>query len=100
MSDSILPPRISITDPRRLHALRSQVLGIGLFFSALMVGLTWLQNRYSPDKTSSASEFTSASHSVRPGLISAGIVSAWTWAATLLQSSAMAYKVGISGSYW
>jgi len=29
--------------------------------------------------------------SVPPGLIAAGIVSAWTWAATLLQSSATAY---------
>ena len=29
-------------------------------------------------------------YSVPPGLIAAGIVSAWTWAATLLQSSATA----------
>lgn len=27
-------------------------------------------------------------------------MSAWTWAATLLQSSAVAYKYGISGPYW
>lgn len=38
--------------------------------------------------------------SVPPGLIAAGIVSAWTWAATLLQSSATAYKFGISGPWW
>ncbi|ORY91551.1 urea transporter [Leucosporidium creatinivorum] len=76
------------------------VLGIGLFFSLLMVGLTAIQNRYSSHKTSSASEYTSASHSVKPGLIASGIVSAWTWAATLLQSSAVAYKFGISGPWW
>lgn len=62
-----------------------------------MVGLTFLQNRYTSYKVrrrpppstldshlliqaSSAEEFTSASHSVKPGLIASGIVSAWTWA--------------------
>ncbi|KDE09233.1 hypothetical protein MVLG_00553 [Microbotryum lychnidis-dioicae p1A1 Lamole] len=76
------------------------VLGIGLFFSVLMVGLTWVQNRYTKYKATSVAEFTSASHSVKPGLIASGIVSAWTWAATLLQSSAVCYKFGISGSWW
>ncbi|SCV72120.1 BQ2448_4814 [Microbotryum intermedium] len=76
------------------------VLGIGLFFSVLMVALTWVQNRYTKYKATSVAEFTSASHSVKPGLIASGIVSAWTWAATLLQSSAICYKFGISGSWW
>lgn len=76
------------------------VLGLGLFFSALMVGITKLQNRYTIYQASSAAEFASASHSVKPGLIAAGIVSAWTWAATLLQSSAVAYRYGISGPWW
>ncbi|WVQ97980.1 hypothetical protein IAU59_005100 [Kwoniella sp. CBS 9459] len=76
------------------------VIGMGLFFSLLMVGITKIQNRYTSHKASSAEEFTSASRSVPPGLIAAGIVSAWTWAATLLQSSATAYKFGISGPWW
>ncbi|KAK4054470.1 hypothetical protein OIV83_000964 [Microbotryomycetes sp. JL201] len=76
------------------------VLGLGLSFAAFMLGLTWLQNRYSTYKTSSPSEFASASHSVKPGLIAAGIVSAWTWSATLLQSSAVAYRYGICGPWW
>lgn len=33
-------------------------------------------------------------------MIASGILSAWTWAATLLQSSAVAFKLGVSGSYW
>jgi SSS family transporter len=37
---------------------------------------------------------------VKPGLIASGIVSAWTWAATLLQSSAVAYRYGIAGPWW
>ncbi|WWC67841.1 uncharacterized protein I206_101758 [Kwoniella pini CBS 10737] len=76
------------------------VIGMGLFFSLLMIGITWMQTRYTSHKTSSAEEFNSASRSVPPGLIAAGIVSAWTWAATLLQSSATAYKFGISGPWW
>jgi len=76
------------------------VVGIGLFFSAFMVGLTALQSRYTGFSPKSADEFNSASRSVKPGLIAAGIVSAWTWAATLLQSSAVAYKYGISGPWW
>ncbi|KAF8505220.1 urea transporter [Gautieria morchelliformis] len=76
------------------------VVGIGLFFSVFMLGLTWLQARYTPFSPSNSEEFTSASRSVKPGLIASGIVSAWTWAATLLQSSAVAYKYGISGPWW
>jgi len=76
------------------------VVGIGLFFSAFMICLTALQARYTGFSPKSAEEFSSASRSVKPGLIAAGIVSAWTWAATLLQSCAVAYKYGISGPWW
>ncbi|KAI0686454.1 urea transporter [Cytidiella melzeri] len=76
------------------------VVGIGLFFSAFMIILTAIQARYTGFSPKSAEEFNSASRSVKPGLIASGIVSAWTWAATLLQSSAVAYKYGISGPWW
>ncbi|KAF8811119.1 urea transporter [Phlegmacium glaucopus] len=76
------------------------VAGIGLFFSAFMICLTALQSRYTGFSPKNSEEFTSASRSVKPGLIASGIVSAWTWAATLLQSSAVAYKYGISGPWW
>ncbi|KIM55367.1 hypothetical protein SCLCIDRAFT_305749 [Scleroderma citrinum Foug A] len=76
------------------------VVGIGLFFSAFMVCLTALQARYTGVSPNDSEEFTSASRSVKPGLIASGIVSAWTWAATLLQSSAVAYRYGISGPWW
>ncbi|KDN44490.1 hypothetical protein RSAG8_05537, partial [Rhizoctonia solani AG-8 WAC10335] len=76
------------------------VIGIGLFFSVFMLGLTWIQARYTGFSPSNSEEFSSASRSVKPGLIASGIVSAWTWAATLLQSSAVAYKYGISGPWW
>ncbi|KAJ3487957.1 hypothetical protein NLI96_g3182 [Meripilus lineatus] len=75
-------------------------VGIGLFFSAFMITLTAIQARYTGFSPKSSEEFNSASRSVKPGLIASGIVSAWTWAATLLQSSAVAYKFGISGPWW
>ncbi|RPD65429.1 urea transporter [Lentinus tigrinus ALCF2SS1-7] len=76
------------------------VVGIGLFFSAFMLCLTAIQARYTGFSPKNSEEFNSASRSVKPGLIASGIVSAWTWAATLLQSSAVAYKDGISGPWW
>jgi hypothetical protein len=63
-----------------------EVIGIGLFFSALMIALTWAQARYTGIKPDEAEEFTSASRSVKPGLIASAVVSAWTWAATLVRS--------------
>ncbi|KAH7105729.1 Na+/solute symporter [Auriculariales sp. MPI-PUGE-AT-0066] len=66
------------------------VVGIGLFFSAFMLGLTWMQARYTSFSPTNSEEFTSASRSVKPGLIASGI----------LQSSAVAYKYGISGPWW
>ena len=59
-------------------------LGIGLFFSAFMIILSAVQARYTGFSLKSSEEFNSASRSVKPGLIASGIVSAWTWAATLV----------------
>lgn len=64
---------------------RLAVIGIGLFFSVFMVGLTAIQSRYTGFSPKNSEEFNSASRSVKPGLIASGIVSAWTWAATLVR---------------
>ncbi len=50
--------------------------GIGLFFSVFMLGLTAIQARYTPFSPKNSEEFSSASRSVKPGLIASGIVSA------------------------
>lgn len=44
--------------------------------------------------------FSTAGRSVKSGLIACGVVSSWTWAATLLQSSSVAYDYGVSGPFW
>ncbi|KAH9925239.1 Sodium:solute symporter family-domain-containing protein [Fomitopsis serialis] len=76
------------------------VLGIGFVFAVLMMGLSTLQNRYTTFKIGTSEEFNTASRSIKPGLIASGIVSAWTWAATLLQSSTVTYEYGLCGGYY
>ncbi|WVW85901.1 hypothetical protein I302_107939 [Kwoniella bestiolae CBS 10118] len=76
------------------------VVGLGAAFAVLMIGFTYLQRRFTRFDTNNASEFATASRSIKPGLICAGIVSAWTWSATLLQSSAATYQSGLSAAWW
>ncbi|KAI6797874.1 solute symporter family transporter [Hortaea werneckii] len=76
------------------------VVGVGFFFAFLTMGISWLQNRFTQFSTKSSEEFNTASRSIKPGLIASGIVSAWTWAATLLQSSTVAYQYGVAGPFW
>ncbi|KAI3478190.1 hypothetical protein L1887_59919 [Cichorium endivia] len=74
--------------------------GLGFFFAGFMIILSFIQQRYTNRSIKDTDEFASASRSVKPGLIAAGICSAWTWSSTLLQSSAVSYKFGITGGYW
>ncbi|OMP85875.1 Urea active transporter [Diplodia seriata] len=76
------------------------VIGVGFFFAFVMMGISYIQNRYTAFSTKQSEEFNTASRSVKPGLIASGIVSAWTWAATLLQSSTVAYTYGVAGPFW
>lgn len=75
------------------------VLGFGLFFSLFTTGLVYLDNRFNGTNISSEF-FNTAGRTVKTGLTAAVIVSQWTWAATLLQSSNVAYQYGVSGPFW
>lgn len=97
MSSPTSPSAFQVLSPGTGYGI---VVGIGFFFAALMLGLTYLQNRYTSYSTRQAEEFSTASRSVKPGLIAAGIVSSWTWSATLLTSSTFAYSYGIGGPMW
>ncbi|ETW85023.1 urea transporter [Heterobasidion irregulare TC 32-1] len=59
-----------------------------------MLLLTLLQSKFSGISPSASEEFSVMSRQVVPGLVCCGIVSAWTWSATLLQSSTAAYTFG------
>lgn len=37
---------------------------------------------------------------MKSGLVASAVVSSWTWAGTLLQSSGVAYRYGVSGPFW
>lgn len=52
------------------------VCGLGFFFAGIMIILSFIQQRYTDRSIKDTDEFASASRSVKPGLVAAGIVSA------------------------
>ncbi|KAJ6933297.1 hypothetical protein NC651_008644 [Populus alba x Populus x berolinensis] len=77
----------------------SVILGFGAFFAVFTSFLVWLEKRYVGSRHTSE-WFNTAGRNVKTGLIASVIVSQWTWAATILQSSNVAWQYGISGPFW
>ena len=75
------------------------VVLFGVVFSIITSGLIWLEWKFVGAKQTSE-QFNTAGRTVKTGLIANVIVSQWTWAATLLQSSNVAWQYGISGPFW
>ncbi|KAK7701959.1 urea active transporter [Botryosphaeria dothidea] len=75
------------------------VVGLGFAFSLGMIFTTWILKRYQGEEQTSEM-FSTAGRTVKSGLVSSAVVSSWTWAATLLQSSGVAYRYGVSGPFW
>lgn len=97
MSTYSVGPELQVLSPGVGYGI---IAGIGAVFSLVMILTTRFQNKYFAFSTKQSEEFNTASRNVKPGLIVAGIVSAWTWSATLLTSSTFAYGFGISGPMW
>jgi Na+/proline symporter len=76
------------------------VIGMGLGMTLLAAILTHLEVAYTRSGAISSEFFNTAGRSVKTGLTASVIVSQWTWAATLLQSSNVAWNYGISGPFW
>ncbi|KAE9405513.1 urea transporter [Gymnopus androsaceus JB14] len=93
-------PSVSSSPPLPQAVGYAVVLGLGFFFALAMNLTTWIQARFSQYSPNSASEFSAASRSLKTGLVVAGIISAWTWSLTLLQSATQSYDMGISGGWW
>lgn len=75
------------------------VVGLGAVFAVIISIEVKIEERYlGVNQTSEM--FNTAGRTIKTGLTAAAIVSAWTWAATLLQSSTVAYQYGISGPFW
>jgi len=75
------------------------VVGFGVFFSLFTVMIMHLEKKYVGTKLTSEF-FNTAGRDIKMGLTASVIVSQWTWAATLLQSSNVAWQFGVSGPFW
>jgi hypothetical protein len=86
--------------------IMSQGSGYGMLFGfgiALTFGtmfLTYLEQKFGGSEVTNSEFFNTGGRDVKTGLTAAVIVSQWTWAATLLQSSNVAWQYGISGPFW
>lgn len=75
------------------------VLGLGTAFAMGMILVTFILRRYNQELQTSEM-FNTAGRTVKSGLVGSAVVSSWTWAATLLQSSGVCYRYGVSGPFW
>ena len=75
------------------------VLGLGFLFAFGMILTTFVLKRYN-NEVQTSEMFSTAGRTVKSGLVASAVVSSWTWAATLLQSSGVAYRYGVSGPFW
>lgn len=70
-------------------------------FAVLFLILTLLWYRRIPAASSQTAEwFLTAGRNMKSGIVAASIVCTWTWAATVMVSSAKGYQHGIAGPYW
>ena len=75
------------------------VVGLGGLFAVIISAEIKIEEKYL-GHVQNSEWFNTAGRVIKTGLTAAAIVSAWTWAATLLQSSTVAYLYGISGPFW
>lgn len=76
------------------------VLGFGAAFSVFTSIIVMIGKTYGSGGNMTSEHFNTAGRMVKTGLTASVIVSQWTWAATLLQSSNVAWKYGVSGPFW
>lgn len=75
------------------------VILFGVFFSIVTTGIVYLEQKFAGTQVTSEF-FNTAGRDIKIGLTASVIVSQWTWAATLLQSSNVAWQFGVSGPFW
>lgn len=74
------------------------MLTCALLFQGMIL-ITFTLRRYNSELQTSEM-FTTAGRTVKSGLVGSAVVSSWTWAATLLQSTGVCYRYGVSGPFW
>ncbi|XP_077996739.1 uncharacterized protein LOC144450048 [Glandiceps talaboti] len=88
-----------ITPTIKLAEAFAMIIGFGIFAGTLAKTFSFIRKKVFKDKDNLDTDFD-AGGKVSVGLTATTIVSQWTWAATLLQSSTVAAKYGISGPFW
>jgi SSS family transporter len=76
------------------------VLGFGALFSVFTTMVVYMDRMFAGNASITSEHFNTAGRMVKTGLTASVIVSQWTWAATLLQSSNVAWQYGVSGPFW
>ena len=74
------------------------IIIFGVIF--FVFSLLWWRTIVKVSYRNTAEWFLSAGRNMKGGIVTASIVSTWTWAATIMVSSKMGYDYGISGPYW
>ena len=97
--NSFVPLIMPIAPPLSTGFGYGIVLGLGFAFALGMITTTYVLKRYNSEVQTSEM-FSTAGRTVKSGLVASAVVSSWTWAATLLQSSGVAYRYGVSGPFW
>ncbi|KAL3944058.1 MAG: hypothetical protein SGBAC_001886 [Bacillariaceae sp.] len=76
------------------------VVGFGALFSVITTIIVIISQKYGGVGHMTSEHFNTAGRSIKTGLTASVIISQWTWAATLLQSSNVAWQYGVSGPFW
>ena len=90
---------MSTTPPLSKATGYGVIIGLGFLFAFGMMLTTFVLRRYN-NELQTSEVFSTAGRTVKSGLVASAVVSSWTWAATLLQSSSVAYRYGVSGPFW
>lgn len=75
------------------------LVGVGLVMALTVTMMVKAETKWLGTRKTSEWFYT-AGRTIKTGLIASSIVSAWTWAATLLQSSTVTFEFGVAGSFW
>merc|ERR1719209_186324 len=92
-------PSLGVEPTVGLGAALLIFLGVGIFAVVIAQAFQMVRKYVYRDADNLDTAFD-AGGKVSIGLTATTIVSQWTWSATLLQSSTVASKYGISGPYW
>ncbi|CAI8501903.1 unnamed protein product [Hanseniaspora opuntiae] len=84
-----------VLEPKDGYAI---VVGFSAFFCISMIFASFCLKKYKKEVMTSEN-FATAGRSIGKFLSASSVVSSWTWASTLLTSSALTYQNGIGSAY-